>query len=107
MEDLDVEIEKAVSYCLAGYDLTFQRITLQGGDKEKAHKEASFVFKLGLPRPYPGPRIKIFIACVTTGIVRGVFNRREANLFLYAAQVMQQSFNERKRQNRLASRVSS
>ena len=38
MEDLDVEIEKAVSYCMAGYDLTFQRITLQGGDKEKAHK---------------------------------------------------------------------
>jgi hypothetical protein len=107
MENLDVEIERAVSYCTEGYEIAFRRTLLQGRNNEEAHMAASEFFKLGLPRLYLGPRTKVFIACVAAGIARRVFNRRDAGALLYAAQLMQQIFNERKRQNRPASRIRS
>jgi hypothetical protein len=100
MENLDVEIEKAICHCTSGYEIAFRWTLLKGGSDEEAHKVASKFFKLGLPRLYPGPRTKVFISCVAAGIMRNVFNRRDASALRYAAQVMQQSFNERMRQNR-------
>jgi len=78
------EIEKTVRACEAGYDLGFKRAIFWGGSKEKAHQEASELFKFGLPI-LTSTTVRAYVACVSSGIARGVFAGREARALLYAA----------------------
>ncbi len=100
MENEDLEIEKAVSYCLAGYEIAYKRTMLRGAGKEEAHKVASEFFRIGLPLLTSKAKANALIACVTAGVQKEVFIKRDARALLYAAQVFKQGCNAESKQSR-------
>jgi len=86
----------AVEHCAKAYLQAAANATAEGKSDDYALKAARMAYGLAIP-PLTGPEsIGDFIACVTHGILLGVFPGSDATRLLYAAQVAHSAFPKRK-----------
>ena len=81
------DAEDAVDRCCEAWDNAYAAEYPKNASEWDAEKAATKAFILAMCTPSSEDTIRDFIACVTQGILLGVFKEKQATQLLYAAQV--------------------
>ena len=82
-----VRPDQAVEICMTAFRRAYDSRAARKESEFECQKAGRYAYRLAMPLTVTLDGVQGFIACVTHGIHIGVWNLREPNQLLYAAQV--------------------